>query len=99
MQWTRQDAIDFLRENTSFTEEEITREVERYIVWPGQATSYKIGQLRIQALRDFAMAELGDEFDYGEFHDVVLTNGSVPLPVLTELVNDYVAAKRAASGE
>lgn len=99
MQWSRQDSIDFLRENTSFTEEEITREVERYIVWPGQATSYKIGQLRIQTLRDFAMAELGEDFSYGEFHDVVLTNGSLPLPVLTELVNDYVEAKRAESGE
>lgn len=95
MRWTRQDAIDYLHTNTSFTEEEITREVERYIVWPGQATAYKIGQLRIRALRDFARAQLGDAFDYGEFHDVVLTNGSLPLPVLTELVNDYVEAKRA----
>jgi len=95
MRWTRQDAIDYLHTNTSFTEEEITREVERYIVWPGQATAYKIGQLRIRALRDFAQAQLGDAFDYGEFHDVVLTNGSLPLPVLTELVNDYVEAKRA----
>tara|TARA_R110000868_G_C10944474_1_gene767348 strand:+ start:354 stop:2243 length:1890 start_codon:yes stop_codon:yes gene_type:complete len=99
MQWSRQDAIDYLRENTSFTEEEITREVERYIVWPGQATSYKTGQMRIRQLRDFAQAELGDAFDYGEFHDVVLTNGSLPLPVLTELVNDYVEAKRAEAAQ
>lgn len=94
LQWSRQDAIDFLLENTSFTEEEVTREVERYIVWPGQATSYKIGQIRIRQLRDYAQAELGDAFDYGEFHDVVLTNGSIPLAVLTELVNDYVAERR-----
>ncbi|WP_417493578.1 DUF885 domain-containing protein [Maricaulis sp.] len=99
MRWTRQDAIDYLRTNTSFTEEEITREVERYIVWPGQATAYKTGQLRIRALRDFAQQELGDAFDYGEFHDVVLTHGSLPLPVLTELVNDYVAAKRAETAQ
>ncbi|WP_417491328.1 DUF885 domain-containing protein [Maricaulis sp.] len=99
MQWSREDAIDYLRSNTSFTEEEITREVERYIVWPGQATAYKTGQMRIQALRDFAQQELGDAFDYGEFHDVVLTNGSLPLPVLTELVNDYVAAKRAGTAQ
>ena len=99
MQWSREDAIDYLRTNTSFTEEEITREVERYIVWPGQATAYKTGQMRIQALRDFAQQELGDAFDYGEFHDVVLTNGSLPLPVLTELVNDYVAAKRAGTAQ
>jgi len=94
LQWSRQDSIDFLLENTSFTEEEVTREVERYIVWPGQATSYKIGQLRIRQLRDYAQAELGDIFDYGEFHDVVLTNGSIPLAVLTELVNDYVEDRR-----
>ncbi|RKR00139.1 DUF885 domain-containing protein [Maricaulis maris] len=99
LQWSRQDAIDYLTENTSFTEEEITREVERYIVWPGQATSYKTGQMRIRQLRDFAQAELGDAFDYGEFHDVVLTNGSLPLAVLTELVNDYVDDNRAETAE
>jgi uncharacterized protein (DUF885 family) len=99
MRWTRQDAIDFLLANTSFTEEEVTREVERYIVWPGQATAYKTGQMRILALRDHAQAELGDAFDYGEFHDVVLTNGSLPLAVLTDLVNDYVEAKRAETTE
>lgn len=99
LQWSRQDAIDFLLENTSFTEEEVTREVERYIVWPGQATSYKIGQIRIQQLRDFAQAELGEAFDYGEFHDVVLTNGSIPLAVLTDLVNEYVAERRNENEE
>ncbi|MFY0637894.1 DUF885 domain-containing protein [Maricaulis maris] len=99
LQWSREDAIDYLRENTSFTEEEITREVERYIVWPGQATSYKTGQMRIRQLRDFAQAELGDAFDYGEFHDVVLTNGSLPLAVLTQLINDYVEEKRAETAQ
>ena len=94
LHWSRQDAIDYLMENTSFTEEEIVREVERYIVWPGQATAYKIGQMRIRDLRDYAREELGEDFDWGEFHDVVLTNGSLPLPVLTELVNDYVAETR-----
>ena len=98
MRWSRQDAIDYLLENTSFTEEEVVREVERYIVWPGQATSYKTGQMRIRALRDFAQEELGEAFDYGEFHDVVLTSGSLPLPVLTELVNEYVQEKRADAG-
>ncbi|MDF1769646.1 DUF885 family protein [Maricaulis sp.] len=99
LQWSREDAIDYLRENTSFTEEEITREVERYIVWPGQATSYKTGQMRIRQLRDFAQAELGDAFDYGEFHDVVLTNGSLPLAVLTQLINDYVEETRAETAQ
>ncbi|WP_417485995.1 DUF885 domain-containing protein [Maricaulis sp.] len=99
LQWSREDAIDYLRTNTSFTEEEITREVERYIVWPGQATSYKTGQMRIRQLRDFAQAELGDAFDYGEFHDVVLTNGSLPLAVLTALINDYVDEKRTEASD
>jgi uncharacterized protein (DUF885 family) len=99
LQWSREDAIEYLTANTSFTEEEIVREVERYIVWPGQATSYKIGQMRIRDLRDYAREELGDDFDWGEFHDVVLTNGSLPLPVLTELVNDYVAGKRGDNQE
>ena len=99
LRWSRQDAIDYLLANTSFTEEEVTREVERYIVWPGQATSYKIGQIRIRDLRDYAREELGENFDWGEFHDVVLTNGSLPLPVLTELVNDYVAANRPQTTE
>ena len=99
LRWSREDAIEYLLENTSFTEEEVTREVERYIVWPGQATSYKIGQMRIRDLRDYAQAELGEAFDWGEFHDVVLTNGSLPLPVLTELVNDYVAANRPQGSE
>jgi len=99
LQWSREDAIDYLMANTSFTEEEIVREVERYIVWPGQATSYKIGQMRIRDLRDYAREELGEDFDWGEFHDVVLTNGSLPLPVLTELVNDYVAETRGDSQE
>jgi len=99
LQWSREDAIEYLTENTSFTEEEIVREVERYIVWPGQATAYKIGQMRIRDLRDYAREELGEEFDWGEFHDVVLTNGSLPLPVLTELVNDYVAEKRGDGEE
>lgn len=99
LQWSREDAIEYLMANTSFTEEEIVREVERYIVWPGQATSYKIGQMRIRDLRDYAREELGEDFDWGEFHDVVLTNGSLPLPVLTELVNDYVAGKRGDAQE
>ena len=99
LQWSREDAIEYLMANTSFTEEEIVREVERYIVWPGQATSYKIGQMRIRDLRDYAREELGEDFDWGEFHDVVLTNGSLPLPVLTELVNDYVAGKRGDNQE
>ena len=99
LHWSRQDAIDYLLANTSFTEEEVTREVERYIVWPGQATAYKIGQMRIRDLRDYARSALGEDFDWGEFHDVVLTNGSLPLPVLTELVNDYVAQNRPQSDD
>ncbi|MCW5724083.1 MAG: DUF885 domain-containing protein [Maricaulaceae bacterium] len=91
LRWTRQDMIDFLMQNTSFTEEEIVREVERYIVWPGQAVSYMTGMLTILELRDRAMQALGDDFDWGEFHDVVLTAGAVPMPFLIERVDGYIA--------
>jgi uncharacterized protein (DUF885 family) len=77
-----------------FPERDADKEVERYFNWPGQATSYMIGQLKILELRDRARTELGDRFDIREFHAVVLENGSVPLDVLEELVNAYIAERR-----
>jgi len=94
--WTRQQMIDFMLENNPMTEEDAIKEVERYIDNPGQALSYKIGMLRILELREKAKKSLGSKFDIRDFHDVVLKNGAVPLPILEELVDDYIAKKIAA---
>lgn len=90
-QWTEEQAIDYMLEATPMTRGDITNEVRRYIVWPGQAVSYKVGMLTILDLRQRAMDALGDDFDYREFHDVVLGNGSVPLTLLSDLVDEYIA--------
>lgn len=94
MGWTRQQAIDFFKENSSKSEHDITVEVDRYIVWPGQATAYKIGQMFIKDLRLDAKKELADNFNVRDFHDVVLRNGAVPLDVLKTQVEDWVSSKR-----
>jgi len=88
--WTREQAINYMVSNTPYTEGYATGEIERYIAWPGQAVSYKMGMLKIQALRAFAEEQLGDKFDIKEFHDVVLSDGQVPLPVLEQKVNHWV---------
>jgi uncharacterized protein (DUF885 family) len=95
-QWTREQMIEYMLANNPMTESEAAKEVERYIDNPGQALSYKIGMLKILELRERAKSELGAKFDIRDFHDVVLKNGAVPLPVLESLVNDYIAAKKAA---
>jgi uncharacterized protein (DUF885 family) len=92
--WSRERAIDYFRDNSLLSERDIVKEVERYINNPGQATSYKIGQLKIIELRRKAQAALGNRFDIRDFHEVVLGNGALPLDVLEEQVNAYVAAKR-----
>ncbi len=91
--WTREEAVQYYLDNIPNPEGDVRAEIDRYIVWPGQATAYKIGMLKIQALRKDAETRLGDRFDIREFHDVVLANGSVPLEVLEELVNDWVKTK------
>jgi uncharacterized protein (DUF885 family) len=88
--WTRQQAIDFMLENTSSTELNITNEVDRYIAWPGQALAYKIGELKIRELRTRAEDELGEKFDIRQFHDVLLTSGAVPLDVLDKMVHTWI---------
>ena len=93
--WTREKAIKFMLDNNPMTEEDATKEIERYIDLPGQALSYKIGMIKILGLRDKAKAALGDDFDLRDFHDVVLKNGAVALPILEELVDGYIAAKKA----
>ncbi|USD22678.1 DUF885 domain-containing protein [Microbulbifer variabilis] len=95
--WTREQAIDYLVENTPNPKGDVVKAIERYIVMPGQATAYKIGMLKIIELREKAKAELGDKFDVRGFHDTILANGAVPLNVLEELVDGWVASVKAKS--
>jgi uncharacterized protein (DUF885 family) len=92
--WTREQAIDYMLANTGMTETEVEAEIERYIVWPGQATAYKVGMMEILRLRKEARTALGDRFDVRDFHEVVLKNGPVPLHVLRELVMIYMDKNR-----
>jgi uncharacterized protein (DUF885 family) len=96
MGWSRQQAIDYMTENSLLAENNIANEVDRYISWPGQALAYKLGQREILSLRDEAKRKLGARFDIKAFHDAVLENGAVALPVLREQVEAYIAqAERA----
>jgi uncharacterized protein (DUF885 family) len=89
MGWTRDQAIDFFRTNAAKTDQDIIVEIDRYIVWPGQALGYKIGQLKIRELRTNAERQLGPRFDIRQFHDVVLGHGAVPLDVLERQVSAW----------
>ena len=89
--WTRQQAIDYLTENTALSDREIANEVDRYISWPAQALSYESGYLKILELRHKAEQALGDKFDLRAFHDTVLQLGSVPLPVLSRRIDRFIA--------
>jgi uncharacterized protein (DUF885 family) len=91
--WTRQQAIDYLTQNTALSDREIANEVDRYISWPGQALSYELGYLKIRELRARAEQQLGEKFDLRAFHDTVLALGSVPLPVLEQHVDAWIASK------
>jgi len=92
--WTREQAIAYMLDKTGMGEKDVTAEIERYIVMPGQACAYKIGMLKIQELRKRAEVELGNKFDLREFHDALLKNGALPLDVLEEQVDEYVRNKR-----
>ena len=96
MGWTRQQAIDYLTANTVLAPNNIANEVDRYITWPGQALAYKLGQIEILALRDEARQKLGPKFDIRAFHDVVLRNGAVALPVLRHEVEVWIESAQAA---
>ncbi len=94
--WNRAEAIDYMVDVTGNTRASMTREVERYIVWPGQATSYKLGMLKIGELRKRAELELGEAFSVKDFHDEVLLTGSMPLPVLEAKIDRWIAATKGA---
>ncbi|MDR6842104.1 DUF885 domain-containing protein [Pseudoxanthomonas sacheonensis] len=89
--WSREQALAFLRDNTALSEHEVTTEVDRYIAWPGQALSYYLGELTILRLREKAERALGGKFDLRNFHDAVLAQGSVPLPVLEQRIDRFIA--------
>lgn len=88
--WTREQAITYMKSNTGMAESDVVSEIERYIVMPGQATSYKVGMMKILSLREKAKLALGDKFNLMDFHDVVLKNGPVPLDILERLVDRYI---------
>lgn len=91
--WTREEAVEFLRSNTALSLHEINTEIDRYISWPGQAVSYKIGEIKIRELRQKAEKELGSKFEIRDFHEVILSRGTVTLAIMEELVNDYIQEK------
>ncbi len=93
--WPREQAIAYMLEKTGMGEKEVTAEIERYIVSPGQACAYKVGMLKIRELRSRAQQELGAKFDQREFHDAVLKNGALPLDILEQQINSYIARKKA----
>ena len=95
MQWTRQQAIDYFVANTPKTAQDIAVEVDRYMVWPGQALGYKMGQLKIRELRTTAEQKLGAKFDLRAFHDVLLGQGALPLAALEARVNEWVKERSA----
>jgi uncharacterized protein (DUF885 family) len=96
--WSRQQAIDYFKDNSGKAEHDIIVEVDRYIVWPGQALAYKIGELKIKDLRARARKELGPRFDVRAFHDQVLGEGALPLDVLDERIRAWCEGARVQSG-
>jgi uncharacterized protein (DUF885 family) len=92
--WSRERAIEYMLLKTGMTEPEVTREIERYVVWPGQATAYKIGQLYILRLRAMAEDQLGEAFDIREFHKMILLNGAMPLEILEESVISWIDSQK-----
>ncbi|MBI3543716.1 MAG: DUF885 domain-containing protein, partial [Deltaproteobacteria bacterium] len=94
--WSREKAIQFFKDNARKTEHDIVVEIDRYIVWHGQALAYKIGQLKIKELRERAKKQLGDRFDVRRFHDVVLGQGALPLDTLEGIVTDWMTSTSAS---
>ena len=91
--WSRQQAIDFFKANAGKAEHDIVVEIDRYIVWPGQALAYKLGELKIKELRAKASKTLGDQFDIRGFHDEILWNGALPLSILEQRINNWIGGQ------
>ena len=95
--WTRQQMVDYFHEHSNMDEPSIQAEVDRYIAWPSQALAYKMGQLKILELRAEAQKELGPKFDIRAFHDEVIDSGALPLDVLGQRVDAWLAAQKGAA--
>ncbi|MEP4101811.1 DUF885 domain-containing protein, partial [Paraglaciecola sp.] len=93
--WSRQQAIDYLSKYTALTEKSVSDQIDRYISWPGQALSYKMGEIKIRELRAKAEEKLGAKFDIRSFHDTVIGQGSLPMAVLEDVINDWIAVQQS----
>ena len=94
MGWTREQAIDYLLSNTALTRLNLEAEVDRYIVWPGQALGYKLGEMKIREIREKAERELAERFDLRAFHEAILSVGPVPLPILEQIMDRWITAQK-----
>jgi len=97
MHWTRQQMVDFFHQHSAIDETNVQSEVDRYIAWPSQALAYKVGQLKLLELRERAKTALGDKFDIRAFHDQVLDSGALPLDVLSDRVDAWIAGQKAGA--
>ncbi|PHZ86679.1 DUF885 domain-containing protein [Paremcibacter congregatus] len=95
--WSRDKAIQYMLDNTGLSEAGVIAQIDRYITWPAQALSYKIGEIKIRALRQKAEDTLGENFDLRAFHDMIIGNGSLPIAILEEVVNQWIADQKKAS--
>lgn len=91
--WTREQAVDYLADNTALSLHEVNTEINRYISWPGQALAYKIGEIKIKEMRKKAEDALGEDFDVRAFHDMVLSNGSVTLSILEKMTDRFIKSQ------
>ena len=93
--WSREKSVGYFRQNDILSERDARKEVDRYVNWPGQATSYMVGQIKILELRQRAERELGSRFDIRDFHAAILENGALPLDILEEQVEAYIASRKS----
>jgi uncharacterized protein (DUF885 family) len=96
--WSRQQVVDFFHDHSAEDEVNVQSETDRYIAWPAQALGYKIGQLQILELRQYAKDQLADKFDIRSFHDEILNGGALPMNVLKERIHDWVALQKSSPG-